>query len=191
MLFLFCCLGNNNQRKNNPPPQKKENQLFSSVFFSLGLVLFGVPWLLFCCGCLLLFWLLLLLLLLLFVGFLFCFCCLGNNDIKNTHTTKNNKTPCFTVFRCCRYRSLATERPTAQEKKTCFTSCLWKAPFCRKKRLVLCCWHFLVFLVFFFCLISGSHFERRFRDHKTARPLFKLVLKVWNFDQNCAQNLAS
>ena len=69
LLFCcFCCLANNNQRKNNPP-KKQQNQLFYSVFFSFGFGVvvvfwsvfvfcsleFGVPWLLFCCGCLLLF----------------------------------------------------------------------------------------------------------------------------------------
>ena len=202
VVLLFCCFvfvvwaTTTKERTTPPPPPKKQqNQLFYSVFarwvwcccrflvclwFFCSLE-FGVPWLLFCCGCLLLFWLLLLLF---FVVLLFVFVVWATTT-KKTQQKKQQNPLFYSVFsqlslQIFGHRKANSPRPS---KKHSFLLLFVRKGFFSAERSVwfLCCWHFFG-VSCFFCLISRSHFERRFRDHKTARPLFKLVfdgLKFW------------
>ena len=126
-------------------------------------------------------WLLALVLMVVVCWFVVLFL-LGQQRPKKTQ--KNNKTPCFVVFFAVVITGLwpqKSQQPNAIKKNIFNFFLSEKAPFCRKKRLVLCCSHFFGVSCFFFCLILRSHFERRFRDHKTARPLFKLVFEGLKF----------
>ena len=108
--------------------------------------------------------------------------------VKNGYlrtSTKMNKTPCFVVFfahlRFGVFVSFLFQPPKAIETKNNF--------FGVPKRLLsaeISVWFhaahfFLVFLFFFVLLELWSHLERRFRVHKTARPLFKLVFEGLKF----------
>ena len=91
------------------------------------------------------------------------------------NTAENNKTPCFVVYlQVFGHRKANNPMPST---KNIFNFFVRKGSFLQKEAFGFVLLTFLVFLVVF-CLISRSHFEHRFRDHKTARSLFKLVLRV-------------
>ena len=105
---------------------------------------------------------------------------------KENTTKKNNKRfdnvlLCFVAlwsFEVFAHRKANSPRP----KKAMFSSFFSKHFFLQKAALgIVLLSFFFVCLCFFFCLNSGSHFDGQFRDHKTARPLFKLVFEGLNF----------
>ena len=112
-----------------------------------------------------------------------CCCCFvvlfgWQRPIKNSQREQQN--PLFKVFFVViiHYRSLATERPTAQghQKKNMFSFFPEKATFCRKKRLVSCCYLFFLFLFFLVLEFGVQKFNIRNGDlHKNT-----IKIGVWS-----------